>query len=302
METIEANSSRADSIALLLERGDNYHRPTLENRVAYQFELDGDIVGHFSGGLKNQYTLSWLADAIRDGHRPAAVLDIGCAYGNMMLMLNAALEKPKDVKFVGIDLYEDGLNYPVAFASEVAGYENCSYQTADLSQQLPFDAESFDAVNLGDVLEHMEDPRHALSEIKRILKPRGIVIISTPLKGGLFKKIAGLCNFVTGGLLYRHYYRGKSTQLDAAGRPVMETHAGHDHISEMSYAQLSKLLESVGFAIEKVQPMTIMSGSKWFDKHLFLVSVIFFLEGLHRLLGFKSWAHSVMLLARKPGK
>jgi SAM-dependent methyltransferase len=290
------------SFKTILDRGDNPHRPSLENRVAYQFELDGDFIGHFSGGMKNRITLSWLGSAVGENRRPAAVLDIGCAYGNMLLMLNAWLGKPKDVRFIGVDLYADGLSYPVAFAEHVTGYDNCSYQTADLSNQLPFDASSFDAVNLGDVLEHMEDPKHAMREIHRVLKPGGIIIISTPLKGGLFKRLAAFLNFLSAGWLYRRYYHGKSTNLDAAGKPIMETHAGHDHISEMSYRELRALIQSTGLTIEKVQPMTVMSGSKWFDQHLFLASAIIFLEGIHGVFGFKSWAHSVMILARKPGQ
>jgi len=286
-------------VELLLVRGDNPHRPTLENRVAYQFELDGDMIGHFSGDMKNRTTLQWLGTAISDRPRPSAVLDVGCAYGNMMLMLNASLGKPKDVRLVGVDLYGEGLKYSEAFAAHVDGYANCEYYTADLSKTLPFDDQAFDAINLGDVIEHMQDTQHAMNELVRVLKPGGIVIVSTPLKGGVFKRIASLVNLLSGGRIYKQYYRGKSTELNEKGLPVMETHAGHDHISEMTFSELRALLTSAGLSIEKIQPMTVMSGSKWFDRHLFIASGIIFLEAVHRVLGFKSWAHSVMILAKK---
>src|SRR5215210_6890644 len=43
---------------------------------------------------------------------------------------------------------------------------------ADLTE-LPFPAESFDAVVLGEVLEHVEDDRAALAEVHRVLRPDG---------------------------------------------------------------------------------------------------------------------------------
>jgi ubiquinone/menaquinone biosynthesis C-methylase UbiE len=299
MNEHEAKNEVTSEIQLLLERANDQHRPTLENRVAYQFELDGDVLGHFSNSLKNRTTLEWLGNEITKCAQPASVLDIGCAYGNMMLMLNAWLNKRSNVTLVGVDLYADGLKYSQAFASQVEGYANCTYQSADLSKQLPFDEATFDAINLGDVIEHMENTQHAMNELKRVLKPNGIVIISTPLKGGVFKRCATAANKLTGGRLYREYYKGKSTELDTDGKPVMVTHAGHDHISEMTYYQIRDLLKETGMRIEKVQPMTVMSGSRWFDKHLFLISSLFFVEALHRIFGFKSWAHSVMILARK---
>jgi SAM-dependent methyltransferase len=56
---------------------------------------------------------------------------------------------------------------------------------ADLTS-LPFDGERFDAVVLGEVLEHIEDDRAALREIARVLRPGGITAISVPANPKLF--------------------------------------------------------------------------------------------------------------------
>lgn len=54
------------------------------------------------------------------------------------------------------------------------------------AEELPFPDGSFDAVCLFDVLEHLEDDRAALAEVRRVLKPGGLLFISVPLHPGLW--------------------------------------------------------------------------------------------------------------------
>ena len=50
---------------------------------------------------------------------------------------------------------------------------------ADLTE-LPFPDDVFDAVVAGEVLEHIEDERAALSEVVRVLRPDGVLAVSVP--------------------------------------------------------------------------------------------------------------------------
>jgi SAM-dependent methyltransferase len=50
----------------------------------------------------------------------------------------------------------------------------------DLLQRLPYDDASFDVVLLVEVIEHLENHRAALCELARILKPGGVLILTTP--------------------------------------------------------------------------------------------------------------------------
>jgi SAM-dependent methyltransferase len=48
-------------------------------------------------------------------------------------------------------------------------------------ESMPYDDDIFDAVLLAEVFEHLSvDPLHALSEIRRILKPNGKLVLTTP--------------------------------------------------------------------------------------------------------------------------
>ncbi|MEK6280509.1 MAG: glycosyltransferase [Acidobacteriota bacterium] len=50
----------------------------------------------------------------------------------------------------------------------------------------PYDDDSFDVVLFCEIIEHLQsDPVHALVEIRRVLKPRGILVLTTPNVGRL---------------------------------------------------------------------------------------------------------------------
>ena len=51
---------------------------------------------------------------------------------------------------------------------------------------LPFESRSFDAAVLGEVLEHVEDDRGALTELARVLRPHGVLALSVPANPKLF--------------------------------------------------------------------------------------------------------------------
>lgn len=44
----------------------------------------------------------------------------------------------------------------------------------------PFPRDCFDVVLMGDVIEHLSDPRATMRQVQRILRPGGLVVISTP--------------------------------------------------------------------------------------------------------------------------
>ena len=50
----------------------------------------------------------------------------------------------------------------------------------DITADLPFDDGTFDTVILSDVLEHIPNPSHLLSEVKRIVKDGGYIFLNSP--------------------------------------------------------------------------------------------------------------------------
>lgn len=90
----------------------------------------------------------------------AAVLDIGCRDGGLRRYLHP------DVRYQGIDI-----------APEFAAPD---ILIQDISAGLPFPDAGYDYVFCIEVLEHVPNPYHALSEIHRVLRDGGILVLSVP--------------------------------------------------------------------------------------------------------------------------
>lgn len=53
-------------------------------------------------------------------------------------------------------------------------------QVVDANERLPFPDESFDLVWCSEVIEHLADPAASLAELRRVTKPGGELILTTP--------------------------------------------------------------------------------------------------------------------------
>jgi ubiquinone/menaquinone biosynthesis C-methylase UbiE/DNA-binding transcriptional ArsR family regulator len=97
-------------------------------------------------------------------------LDVGTGTGRMLELFGPRVEHA-----VGVDLSREML--AVARVNlERAGLRNCSLRQGDM-YQLPLPSETFEAAVFHQVLHYAEDPRRALHEAARVLKPGGRLAI-----------------------------------------------------------------------------------------------------------------------------
>jgi SAM-dependent methyltransferase len=101
------------------------------------------------------------------GARPGLVLDIGCGRGHL---LDAFRRRGWQVQ--GTELSERSARFP----REVLGLP-VHVGPAD---RLPFEPSTFDAVTMWHVLEHWPDPRLAIAEAHRLLRPDGVFMVGVP--------------------------------------------------------------------------------------------------------------------------
>ncbi|MBI4307076.1 MAG: methyltransferase domain-containing protein [Chloroflexi bacterium] len=104
------------------------------------------------------------------------LLDVGCGPGTITVGL-AAITSPGSV--VGIDIAASEVEKANAHSKELG----CSNATFDVGNAtaLQFEDAHFDAVFSSALLEHVPDAAGALREMKRVLKPGGVI----GLKGGV---------------------------------------------------------------------------------------------------------------------
>ena len=98
------------------------------------------------------------------------VLDFGCGPGTISLGLAQAVD-PGHLH--GVDLEESQIELARS-AAESGGHSNVTFHVGDVNG-LPFADDTFDVAHCHAVLMHIRDTSAALAEVRRVLKPGGIV-------------------------------------------------------------------------------------------------------------------------------
>lgn len=121
----------------------------------------------------DQVRLKIILSLIGTGRK---VLDIGC-YSGVVSSLIA--KNGNDV--YGVDLSEPSV--------ELAKKKGIKAYVIDAEHILPFPADFFDTVFAGEIIEHIFDTDRVLEEIKRVLKPDGHLVLTTPNLASLGRRL-----------------------------------------------------------------------------------------------------------------
>ncbi len=118
---------------------------------------------------------------------PKRILDLGTAEGKMLSRIK---DQYPSTLCVGLEYSPDLLRLGAGL------FQDISFIRAD-AQKIPFSKDAtFDVIVAAAIIEHLEDPMEMLRECSRILKPGGILIITTPHP--LWDKIAGTLGMIRG--------------------------------------------------------------------------------------------------------
>jgi len=105
------------------------------------------------------------------------LLDVGCATGDFL----EVMQMSKDWELHGVEISSSAsdharltLNLPIVTGS----LEDAKYQD-----------NFFDVITMWNVIEHLSDPLATLKELRRILKPDGLLVFNTPNLASLDAKI-----------------------------------------------------------------------------------------------------------------
>ncbi len=115
-------------------------------------------------------------------------------------------------------------------------YPDIAVRACDIMSGLPYADGTFDALVLAEVIEHLEDPFKGARELNRVLRPGGVLVLTTPNYGNIETRI----HYLFTGCIPRPL-EGR-LETPRAGR-------AHHHISPMTFVRLRYLLMTNGFEL-----------------------------------------------------
>lgn len=139
--------------------------------------------------LENTYFSSMVGKGIinflkETGKLKGSVLDYGCGRGHLLKHLLAL-----DLECYAVDFSEESIEM---LNEKFRGYQNWKQGTVISNLAILYPDNFFDVICCTEVLEHLSTVslHAAFTELKRVLKPEGIVIITTPFTENLEQSMA----------------------------------------------------------------------------------------------------------------
>lgn len=131
----------------------------------------------------------WL-ERIEPSKSQLRVLDIGCGKAQFLYDLTGALRQNHQAGFKRIAVV-DLIRAEGSRLGEITPAPEFFQQSVD-GQKLPFEDGSFDFVSCNHVLEHIFETEQFLCEIRRVLQPGGLAVISVPNCAAWMNRVAFL--------------------------------------------------------------------------------------------------------------
>lgn len=158
-------------------------------REAYErvYSQSGVIDAYYLGGLlltqalwpthfamSTAYGREFLPYLSADAH----LVEVGVGTGYHLRRL---FERVPGATYRGVDISQFSIDFARRFAFGASQSADASFSLQNATDGLDFDSASLDAAVCGEVLEHVEDPRSLLLEIRRVLKPGAPFFMTTAI-------------------------------------------------------------------------------------------------------------------------
>lgn len=160
------------------------------------------------------------------------ILDIGCGDGSFSVRL-----KNYSQEVYGLDIAKQAVKI-----AQKKGIK--AYQLDVENQKLPFKANFFEALYCGEILEHLFNPDYLLDEVHRVLKPGGLLVVTTPNLSWWLNRLVLLFGF-------QPYLTEVSLKYNL-GKFKPDSNQVAGHIRAFTYKALKELLKIHHFEILKI--------------------------------------------------
>ncbi len=178
-----------------------------------------------SGGTSHEAIKELVLGVIFSEKIQGKILDYGAGTGELVRILDGI----DGIEVTGVDIFPK----PDDLQDSVHWYQQ------DLNSTVKHEASYFDAIICSEVIEHLENPRAVFRDLKKLLKPSGKLILTTPNQ-------ENIRSFLT------LIFRGHFAQFVGSHYPA--------HITALLSADLVHLCEETGF----LNPKFIYTNRGWF--------------------------------------
>jgi SAM-dependent methyltransferase len=198
------------------------------------------LINYYNSAVKlNEENILFVLEEDKD----ARLLDLGCDTGEWTLKI---AKKVGSNDVYGVEIVDKRIRQAKTKGIKVV--------KADLNGKLPFKNAFFDIVHANQIIEHLHETDNFISEIYRVLKPKGYAIISTENLSSwhnIFSLVLGwqpfsMTNFSSKGSIGNPFSLWRKPS--AAGRHLK----AWEHMRLFSYRGLKEVFQKYNFVIERL--------------------------------------------------
>jgi len=200
------------------------------------------------------------------------ILDIGAYPGTLVRLLRMYLKNKAEISVVGLNFGEEFLNEMKKIDVECfeTDVDPPYYKITNhpFPFTLQFKDDYFDFIFACEIIEHLFNPQYLLSEIKRVLKPNGTLLLTTDNItdiGNIFNLLKG--NTINQDLRNSHVYKNSLTN--------------RCHVRIYTGREIKILLDDIGLKDIKISLMNIQHKQR---KYSFLKRISYYIRNLFYLI------------------
>jgi SAM-dependent methyltransferase len=203
----------------------------------------------------------------RLGKKALSILDVGCGTGDHLTYPLALLNH----QVLGVDFHEASIQE----AKQKYVLPNLTFRSGQLDALLQ-ERPVFDLVICSEVLEHLYRPKEFLCSLRRMVRPDGALIITTPNGYGSYEMLCRLqrglqkigVDQVLRGLVHAHRRSRATAPIDGGQQigvsTVPETtgflNVESGHVQFFRAGVLNKLFGESGFLVRERRARTLLCG------------------------------------------
>jgi SAM-dependent methyltransferase len=234
--------------------------------------------GNYFWQRKHQKVLKLFRHCVRQmeasASSPLTLIDVGCGQGTDLFRLYDALAGQRaQWQLMGVDA-DPTLLHLCQLKKDFLKADSVQFLTMDITKRLAFDNDSVDVLYCSEVIEHLCAPEGLLGEFKRILKPGGYLILTTPNEPNVFQRTYWSPS-------RRRKFDEQMAQLKQQSRPVTGEQANvfiFDHVSLHPLSEWHAILRQSGFALVTQERGAMCYGSTPFWDREWVMGVRFLAE------------------------